>query len=83
MSDAKARFLLAVDLEVQRATAKHAPMHSPHEAYSVILEEVDEFWDEVRKQSHNPSDMYTELIHVAAMATRAATDLLDGEVWHG
>ena len=41
-------FLEDVAEELRRARRKHAPMHSLHEAYAVILEEMDEFWDEVR-----------------------------------
>ena len=37
-----------VEAEVLRATRLHAPMNSPHEAHSVIEEEFDEFWDEVK-----------------------------------
>jgi hypothetical protein len=51
-------------------------MTTPHEAYAVILEELDEFWDEVRKKEHCPEKMLRELIQIAAMAQRAAEDLL-------
>ena len=68
-------FLTRVEAEVARARRKHAPIHSSHEGYAVIQEEVDEFWDEVKAQTHNPAAMLKELIHTAAMAARCATDI--------
>ena len=71
------KFALPVFDEVAQACAKHAPMNSLHEAYAVLLEEVDELWDECRKKSseRNRDDVRTELIQIAAMAFRAAIDL--------
>lgn len=71
-------FLAEVADELLRAQAKWAPMNSPHEAYAVILEEVDEFWAEVRKKQteHDPVAMYEELVQIAAMAARAAVDCI-------
>ena len=60
---------------VEKAQAKHAAMRNAHEAYAVLLEEVDEFWDEVKAQHQNPVAMRKELLHVAAMAVRAILDL--------
>ena len=70
-------FLEAVRTEVDRAQAKHAPMNSAHEAYAVILEELDEFKAEVWKQTRNrdTAHMAMELIQIAAMCARAASDL--------
>lgn len=67
----------AVAEELQSAMKKHAGMNSAHEAYSVILEELDEFWDEVKKRRENRSDaaMAKELLQVAAMACRTILDL--------
>lgn len=58
-----------------KARAKHAPMNSRHEAYAVILEELDEFWAEVKRQDGHPLEMLQELVHVSAMCQRAAEDL--------
>ena len=49
-------------------------MHSAHEAYGVIAEELDEFWELVKKDG-DKKDMLEELAHTAAMCQRAAEDL--------
>lgn len=54
-----------------KARVKHAPMRGPHEGYAILLEEVDELWDEVKAwQSDDPNreKMRKEALHVAAMA---------------
>jgi hypothetical protein len=70
-------FLDLVQTEIQRARAKHpTPIHSIAEGYAVILEELDEFWDEVRRQ-HGARDkdaMLKELVQIAAMCMRTAED---------
>ncbi len=71
------RFMTLVDHEASRATAKHPPLNSHHEAYAVILEELDEYKAEVWKQTkdRDPAAMRTELVQLAAMCLRAAVDL--------
>lgn len=66
-----------IDHEVDRAVAKHGHYNSPHEAYGVLLEEVDEFFDEVRKQKADVSkeNMRKELTQIAAVCVRAIHDL--------
>lgn len=70
-------FLDDVDKEVRRATELHGPFNSAHEAYAIILEELDEFKAQVWKKPANrdPGNMREELVQIAAMATRAAMDL--------
>ena len=70
-------FLQDVRDEVITAEEKHARLNSLHEAYAVILEELDELWDECRlkRQLRNQQHIYTELVQIAAMAARTATDL--------
>lgn len=69
-------FLEDVAFELQQARQKHAPIHSHHEAYGVIKEEFDEYWEEVKRQEpiRDPLSLYSELVQVAAMAARAAVD---------
>ena len=70
-------FAKIVRAELISARAKWAPQHSAHESYAVILEELDEFWEEVRKKKSERSNvrMLSELVQIAAMAQRAAEDL--------
>lgn len=74
-------FLTDVSLEVVHAMEMHPPMHSLHEAYAVILEEVDEFKAHVwEKQSErSPLKVYSELVHIAAMVTRCVVDCMPDE----
>lgn len=69
--------MLDIVKELDRAMRLHGPMNSAHEAYAVILEEVDELWEEVRKKRDARSrlKMRSELIQIAAMACRAIYDL--------
>ncbi len=66
-----------VGVEAARALVRHGPFRSAHEAYGVLLEEVEEFWDEVRKRDGVRSKelMRAELIQVAAVAIKAAASL--------
>lgn len=76
-ADRLSAVLAEVGREVEQAVAKHAPMNSAHEAYAVILEELDEVWDEVKKKREARSDdrLRRELVQTAAMAIRALVDL--------
>lgn len=64
-----------VFLEHNRATKIHGRFNSAHEGYAVILEELDELWDEVKKREHDYKKMYNEAKQVAAMAIRFMDDL--------
>ncbi len=70
-----------VTTEVQKACDKWAPFNSAHEGYAVILEELDELWEEVKRKVPNKQAMRKEAIQVAAMAIRFAAELTeeDGE----
>ena len=70
-------FATLVRSELAQARSKHANQHSAHESYAVILEEVEEFWNEVRLQTDQRSKMrmLRELTQIGAMAQRAAEDL--------
>lgn len=77
MSD---KLLAEVEAELAEARLKHAPLNSLHEAYAVLLEEVDELWDECRKRrsERNKENIRKELIQIAAMALRTIIDVVDG-----
>jgi hypothetical protein len=63
--------------ELDKAEAINGPFNSAHEAYAVLLEEVDELWDEVKKKkvSRVPGDMQAECIQIAASAIRFIMDV--------
>ena len=63
--------------ELDYATGQYGPLHSAHEAYAVILEELDEFKAEVWKKDkdRNIPNMRRELIQIGAMCARAIIDL--------
>ena len=76
------KIVTEVHREVLRAMNFHDGMNSPHEAYAVILEELDEYWDEVRafnprKGRDTRPKQRAELIQLAAMAIRAISDTID------
>lgn len=71
------RFSDMVAAEIASARTNHKNINSFHEGYAIILEELDEVWEEVRKRSSERSNDRTlkELVQVAAMCQRTAEDL--------
>lgn len=87
MSDKTGRVLIDAADELVRASEKHPALHSAHEGFAVLLEEVDELKAEVWK---NPRKVYgddpagpekhkaamrAEAVQVAAMALRFMVDV--------
>lgn len=52
--------------------------HNQHEAYAVILEEIDELWDEIKKnqRDYDLKSQRKEAIQCGAMIVRLLTELL-------
>ena len=77
MGQAASQFLHDMGLELEKAENLHGSYNSYHEAYAVILEELDEFWEIVRMktQDRNDRDAYCELVQIAVTAWRTARDL--------
>jgi hypothetical protein len=72
--DKKIEYILhQVKDELFRAMKNNAPMNSAHEGYAVILEELDETWDEIKR--NDPVRTREEMIQVAAMAIRFLYDV--------
>ena len=75
----------ALEAEVEAARARvvlgHGPMASAHEGYAVILEELDELWEEVRRHRSpaNIAAMRDEAVQVAAMALAFIVEVCDKE----
>ena len=68
--------------EFVSASQKFDSFTTYHEGYAVILEELDELWDEIKAKNHSKVHMRKEAIQVAAMAMRFIYDLLDTRVNH-
>lgn len=64
----------AIDAEYTRALNKFGAFNSPHEGYAVILEELDELWDEIKRKRMNKEAVRKEAVQVAAMALRFLTN---------
>ena len=68
------RVIDQVAAELDRAYAKFpVPQTSNHEGYAVVLEDLDEAWDEIKRD--NSVYARKEMIQVAAMAIRFIADL--------
>lgn len=65
--------------EYKSATNKHKAFNSAHEGWAVIMEEVDELWEEIRKKrsARDRKRMREEAIQIAAMALRFAVDVCE------
>lgn len=72
------KFTKLVEAELARARKNHGQQASYHEGYAILLEEVDELWDEVRKKASHRShaDTLIELVQVAVCAQKMAEDVV-------
>jgi len=68
----------AVLTELEKACRKHGAIRNQHELYAVLLEELQEFWEEVRKAQVSAElspEAIKELVQIAAMGLRGLLDL--------
>lgn len=69
---ARTRFIKLVSDEVDRAIKKHGNHQwSRHEFYGIILEEVEEMWDAIKRNDLD-EHLLEEMVQVAAMCLRFA-----------
>ncbi len=66
-----------VQAELERARKKFGAFPTEQHGYAVILEEMDELWDEIRHKVPSVAAMRKEAIQVAAMAVRFTQDVCD------
>jgi hypothetical protein len=73
-----------ITAETERAMSIHPPINSAHEAYAVIKEELEEFWDlvvinpnklDAAQRAVRLEQMRKELTQTAAMCLRTMMDL--------
>jgi hypothetical protein len=71
-------YLIQVENELMKAKETYPDFHSMHEGYAVLLEEVEELWNEVKRKPKDRNDraIKKECIQIAAMALRV---IIDGE----
>jgi hypothetical protein len=64
--------------ELTRARNKFPTFGNAHEGYAVILEELDELWDEIKKKNPSREELRAEAMQVAAMGLRFMIDVCSG-----
>ena len=74
-----ARALREIEFEAALARGVWPAFNSMHEGYSVILEELDELWDEIKTKPRDSAAVRAEAIQVGAMALRFLVDLCEVE----
>lgn len=75
MKDLVNEYLRLIEKEFESANKKFPMFNSYHEGYAVLLEEVDELWNEIKHYKMNNNQarkerIESEAIQVAAMALK-------------
>jgi hypothetical protein len=65
-----------IQCEARKAASKHRQFNSTHEAYAVILEELDEAWEEIKRNQKQLA--VQEMTQVGAMAARFVAEFKAG-----
>lgn len=73
----EAKALDEAQIELERALDRFPKFNSFHEGYAVILEELDELWDQVKLNPSSVGNMRREACQVVAMALRFMMELTD------
>lgn len=68
--------IILVLIEFKKAYEKNSPFNSQHEGYAVLLEELDELWDEIKLKDElrDPKNTLAEAVQVTAMGLRFIVD---------
>ena len=66
-------YFLDVMREIEMVQGKWSPFNSSHEGYAVILEELDEVWDDIK--ANDITHSRKEMIQVIAMGFKYLTDV--------
>ena len=77
MADLIDTLAAAIAAEVRRAEAKHPPMNSPHEGWSVIFKELEELREHVRADTGRSLEARKVALQIAAMGLRYALNLCE------
>ena len=76
-SDNLKEIFIEIENEVLRAKSKYPDdFNSTHEAYGVILEEMDEMWEEIKKKNFDSEKCRVEAIQTTAMLCRFLVEIL-------
>jgi len=72
---------ISMQIEAEYLSARHSHdiMHSPHEGISIIKEEYDELWDEIKKPNFDALKMRKEAIQLAAMVLAFINEVCSNE----
>jgi len=77
----QSKAVAVVEREIFNATAKNGEFNSAHEGYAVLLEEVEELWDDIKANKGYTVQAAEEAKQVAAMAIRYLIDF-GAEEWY-
>lgn len=72
------QLLFEIQQELYRALRLYPSQNSLHGAHSVLREEFEELWEEIRKKTPNLETTKEEAIQVAAMALRLILEHCNG-----
>lgn len=75
----KTDIAITVIAEWEKARTVYEPMCTPHHGHSVIMEEFEELWDEIKKYPRTTdwAQMRHEAIQLAAMAMAFVAEVVD------
>ena len=70
---------LQIENEIDQSRRQHGVFSGSHEGYAVILEEVEELWEQVKRKERDFKKMEKECIQIAAMAIKFIEDVCEKE----